>query len=517
VRTRHCTGIRSPPWPSCSTPASGPSHDRRSATAAESAEETGNVRTPAELFADAAQLAATQRTATWLDELTLDGTLGLRERARIAAEDGAASLTRVLRSAEIAGQDAREVLAAAIADRPLDGARNATNVIYSRISDRHRFDPAGDTWAEWTPKVEDPGWQTYLDRLAVAADARTVELGKDAADELPRWALDAFGLPPAETVDRDNWIADVGSVAAYRDLRQHAGDADALGPAPAPGHVEVFAAYRAAWRTPGRPEIDREEAELSDGQLRVRILAADREAAWGPRYVGNELAGTHQAIDTHRQKAALLLAEVDRAGGAEDAERLRSEAREATALAAVLETRATQLGELDDVRARWLAHTAGTRARGDRCKAELALRHAGDIHPEPAVTAEEWLDAHRASDAEEDHFREITEEYEFADASIEDLPDLGQEDSAALPEQDIREEAAAEPPRTGEDAVRVPTPKEVTDSLNRAQRSLAEITAREVHDEERAAEERAAELNHWHVLDVQHVSGDVDEHTAEEV
>jgi len=50
------------------------------------------VRTPAELLADAAQLAATERTATWLDQLTDDGLITPEQRARIAAEDGAATL-----------------------------------------------------------------------------------------------------------------------------------------------------------------------------------------------------------------------------------------------------------------------------------------------------------------------------------------------------------------------------------------------------------------------------------------
>ncbi|MEU7811838.1 MobF family relaxase [Pseudonocardia sp. NPDC049154] len=130
------------------------------AIATESVDETASARTPAELLADAANLAATQRTATWLDELTADGTLTFRDRARVAAEDGAASLTRVLRSAEIAGHDARQVLHDAIADRPLDGVRNATNVIYHRITEAHRFDPAGDTWADWTPRSTTPTGST---------------------------------------------------------------------------------------------------------------------------------------------------------------------------------------------------------------------------------------------------------------------------------------------------------------------------------------------------------------------
>ncbi|MCE0763371.1 relaxase domain-containing protein [Pseudonocardia kujensis] len=446
------------------------------ATATESAEERGSIRTAAELLTDAAHLAATQRTATWLDDLAAEGVLSIRDRARIAAEDGAASLTRVLRSAELAGNDARQVLTEAVAGRSLDDARNATNVLYSRITDRHRFDPTGTTWADWTPRVDDPEWQRYLDRLASAADGRAVELGEEVAREAPRWAVDAFGEPPAEAIEREAWVSRAGPVAAYRELREHTGE-DALGPAPSSGQVEAFAAYRAAWRALGRPEIDREEIEMSDGQLRLRVRAAEREAAWGPRYVANELAGTRQAAEAQRQKAVLLATE---AGQSDDPDRLLRESRDAEALAATLDERQVQLQELDDIRSRWLAHTAATRAAGDRAQAELALRHADDVEPEPQVTAEEWLAAHRAADADDDRHREITEEYEL---------DAGLTDDHEAP-QDIREIAAAEEPVRGEDAVRVPSADETSAAIDRAHRALAEIQAREVYDAAREAEEQ---------------------------
>jgi len=446
------------------------------ATATESGEERGSVRTAAELLADASHLAATQRTATWLDDLAAEGVLSIRDRARIAAEDGAASLTRVLRSAELAGHDARQVLTEAVQGRSLDNARNATNVLYSRITDRHRFDPTGTTWAAWTPRVDDPEWQRYLDQLAAAADGRAVELGEEAAREAPRWAVDAFGEPPTEAIEREAWVSRAGPVAAYRELREHTGE-DALGPAPSPGQVEAFAAYRAAWRALGRPEIDREEIEMSDGQLRLRVRAAEREAAWGPRYVANELAGTRQAAEAQRQKAVLLATE---AGQSNDPDRLLGESRDAEALAATLDERQGQLQELDDVRSRWLVHTASTRAAGDRAQAELALRHADDVEPEPRVTADEWLAAHRAADIDDDRHREITEEYEL---------DAGRVDEREA-QQDIREVAAAEEPVRGEDAVRVPSADETSAAIDRAHRALAEIQAREVYDAAREAEEQ---------------------------
>jgi hypothetical protein len=55
-----------------------------------------------------------------------------------------------------------------------------------------------------------------------------------------------------------------------------------------------------------------------------------------------------------------------------------------------LDQRAAQLQQLDDARAVWLAHTAGTRAAAEDAEALLAERHANDVEPEPVVTAAEY-------------------------------------------------------------------------------------------------------------------------------
>jgi hypothetical protein len=90
--------------------------------------------------------------------------------------------------------------------------------------------------------------------------------------------------------------------------------------------LEQYAAYRAAWHALGRPEIDRATHELSDAQLRMRVRAWDREQAWGPRYVGHELAGTRQAATHHHQTAALRRASADVATDHADRARLHQEA-----------------------------------------------------------------------------------------------------------------------------------------------------------------------------------------------
>ena len=146
---------------------------------------------------------------------------------------------------------------------------------------------------------------------------------------------------------------------------------------------------------------------MSEGQLRMRVRAWEREKTWGPRYVANELAGTRQAAEDRRQTAALRSAEAAAASGEERA-RLERKAAEAAALAEVLDERVTQLDVEDEVRARWVLHTAGTRAEADRASAALTAMHAADEAPEPDVTAEEWLALHGEAMRAEDPHREVT-------------------------------------------------------------------------------------------------------------
>ncbi len=419
---------------------------------------------------------------------------------------------------ELAGHDPQQVLAEAVDGRSFDGLRNLSNGIYSRI--RHdyadRLDPIGDSFTDWAPRVDNPEWATYLAALAETADQRAIELGQEAAEQAAPWAVEAFGPVPSQPDERTDWARQAGAVAAARELGGHADDADALGPAPKPGQVEAYAAYRAAWRTLGRPEIDREELEMSDGQLRVRVRAHDREATWAPRYVGNELAGTRQAAATHEQIAALRTAEAADASDPAERDRLHAEATQARALADTLTARAEELQSVDDARARWLAHTAGTRAAAERAKAELGARHVDDTEPEQQVTAQEWLAAHHADQRAEDSHRAIaetdvddqTDQY-VDDGMVDDGPvrteqpddTATQREPVEVPEPDVREVAAMEPAPVEEDVVRVPSADETARAIEDANRALIEMQAREAADSQAEEEHRAAELTRWHTDD----------------
>jgi hypothetical protein len=127
---------------------------------------------------------------------------------------------------------------------------------------------------------------------------------------------ESLGPAPTEPVERLGWEQRAGLVAAYREMSGHDDETSPLGPAPKAGKVEHRAAWHAAWRALGRPEAGREEAEMSDGQLLVRLRAYQREEAWAPAYVADELDGTSRAAVRYRQDAAL-----DSAAGAARASR----------------------------------------------------------------------------------------------------------------------------------------------------------------------------------------------------
>lgn len=228
---------------------------------------------------------------------------------------------------------------------------------------------------------------------------------------------------------------------------------------------------------------------MSDGQLRMRVRAYEREQPWGPRHVANELAATIQAAAHHRDNATRWAAQADATAQPDERDRLQHDAAGAGALAELLDDQIQVLRELNEERGMWLAHTAGTRAAADRAQAELTARHAGDEAPEQRVTAEEWLAAEQEDRQAEDLHREITEidlEDDLSASFVEPPPD------------DLRQIAALEPALDDEHLVRVPSVAETTDAITRARRALVEIRNRETVDATYEAEySRSAQLARW--------------------
>jgi conjugative relaxase-like TrwC/TraI family protein len=460
--------------------------------AAESWATRNSTRTAGAWMADATDILSAARTARALDRLTASGRLSTGQRQRLAADPATGQLGRLLRQIELAGRNSEAELSKAVTRRPLDGAESIASVLHSRVADQvGQLIPVGETFAERVPMTDDPVWQRYLEQIAEIADQRARELGTEVAEAEPKWAREGLGPVPAEPIERLAWEQRAGQVAAYRELVDHQDKATALGPTPKAGRVEHYAAWHAAWRALGRPESGRDEAGMSVGQLLVRVRAYQREEAWAPPYVADELDGTSREVARQRQDVTLFKIQADQTD-APDA--LRRQASEAAELADTLTARLHALSEADAVRSSWYVHTAETRAAADRARAELAARGVDADRPADTIATRDWLAAQvRADDAG----RPVRSEVDFADEQqqraeavrlVEPVPI----DAAETAVPDVREVASAEPRatrRTDEGQGRAASAEETAAAVERAQRALLELRARTAAERRRAAEE----------------------------
>ncbi|MQA13476.1 MAG: relaxase domain-containing protein [Pseudonocardiaceae bacterium] len=492
------------------------------ATAEHAEQESRSIQVPLDrLEAEIGELIA-GRTGALLDRLAAEEILTDGQRVALVADEAYGSLERLLRTAEVAGHDPRRVLEDALADRSLDDARKPARVLHHRISERLRgqLAPQLSSYADLIPHTATGQHRQRLDVLAEAADARRRELGAETAQQAPQWAVEALGPVPGDAIARTDWEQRAGWAAAHRELSEHTDDADALGPAPPAGLAEKHAVWRAAHTALNLPDGGGDEDELSDGQLRVRVRAYQREEAWAPRYVGDELATTYQRAQRARADAQIWAARAEAAQDVTEAGHLRADARAAEAEAAELAQRAAALEIADNARGAWYAATAVTRDAADRARGALKARGVELDDPAEQVTAEQWLAAHRAEQLAEDPHREIHHEVELIDGQHDAT--LG---AVAAPEPVVTDDGAATGWRpaaetaimpdirdTAEPDVtehadpaqrhRVPTADETAAAVARAQAALAEIEARRAADTEREARdtertERREELTRW--------------------
>ena len=154
-------------------------------------------------------------------------------------------LWRTLRGAELAGLDAGQVLAGAIAERDLAGAHDVPSVVDARI--RYRLGslvpvPAGP-WSAQVPRIADPERRAYVTEIATLMDARKDRIGEHIAEHGLPWAVAALGPVPEHPLDRLDWQKKAASIGAFRELSGYDHPADPIGPEPAAAAPDV----RAAW------------------------------------------------------------------------------------------------------------------------------------------------------------------------------------------------------------------------------------------------------------------------------
>jgi hypothetical protein len=299
-------------------------------------------------------------------------------------------LWRTMRAAELAGLDVSQVLAAAIGERDLAGARDLAAVIDARL--RYRIGaivpaPAGP-WSAQVPAIADPERRAYLTQIAAMMDARKDRIGEHATGHAPPWAVAALGPVPADPLDRLDWQKHAASIGAYRELSGYRHPADPIGPEPV-GAPDLRAAWHEALAALG-PADGSDVRGMPDGRLLHLRDTYPVETAWAPRYVGDELRQVRAAASEARLAGLRAAAEATAAGRRGDpgtAARQQELAASYHALHQAYRQRETVFATTMAGRADWDAATRAQRHLAVAAAAELRRRHPGQHFP-PLRSAE---------------------------------------------------------------------------------------------------------------------------------
>lgn len=458
-----------------------------------------------------------------LDSLAADESLSDADRRSLAGDPAMSSLEHLLRGAELAGHDAGAVLRAAVAERDFAGAISPAQILHSRIRNALAAEDRSVALTSYTdliPAATPEALRPALDEWAAAADQRRHELGAEVAEQQPQWAREALGSVPDEPLARAEWEHKAGWAASYREWAGHTDEADPLGTPPPAGLAEKHAVWRTAHRELDLIDVTADEDEMTDGRLRNRVAAYERELNWAPSYVAEELEATHDELRRNRTDAAVWAAKAEAITDPNECEQLQAAAAEAERAAGALGGQVEHLEMADAVRARWYVETAPGREYATRARAALELRGIDLDAPEDLVTSEEWLEVHRAEQAEAERTREVRE------ADIAEPGEEIEHHSAAAGEEllteipDIREMSEPDPHERADPAERrrVPRIDETARIVERARDAVDEMDARatltepDQSDDEFDEYTRAADLNRWATDD--HTDADARDHAA---
>ena len=436
------------------------------------------------------------RTSAALDRLAAQGVITDDDRRAFAADSAMPSVDRLLRHAEVSGRDPDALLRDALDGNSLKDANSVGQVLHARIRNTvGEVIPRISSYRDLIPANAPERWREHLERLADKADARRHELGARTAEKPPPWAKETLGPVPADPLRRAVWEARAGWAADHRENTKFEDEQDAIGASPPAGLPEKQAVWATAHDHLDLPDVSAEEGQLTDGRLLVRVAAYEREKLWAPRYVADELAATNERVADQRRNAQLWAERAKTLAGAER-EELQRAAAEAAAEAEELERRALDLEEADKERNRWYLHTAVTRDRAARAKAELGRRGVDLTAPEDLTTAEAWLAEEDAAAKAEDEHRTVTED-DVVDDVRDEAATLDGGVETAVP--DIREVSVMDRTEHEDTSIRrqVPTADDTADAVARARESLLERYARDSADGQREDEEYGERTGRW--------------------
>ena len=289
--------------------------------------------------------------------------IGEREFARYMQEPERPALLQALRAHEIGGRRIEDSLDA-ITAAPLTGLRSIAAGLHGRLG-KEPPPARGETrnWAERAPQdAPEPIRETTQ-----TLDARAAELGRQVAERPPPWALEAWGVPPAEAgALREDWERRAAIVESYRETAGITDPAQAIGPVPSgiPQLREAFHASVVALELPDDQALLR---AMGRGELEARVAAHDRALAVAPRDVQPEIGERERDWQRAQAHAHAARYAMD-AEAAAEAEARASDAAEDLARLAVA----------DAARREWAEAHAGQAEAAREAEAELRRRDQAD-------------------------------------------------------------------------------------------------------------------------------------------
>lgn len=317
-------------------------------------------------------------------------------------------LWRALRAAELTGRDGPATLREAVTQRDLAGAESISAVLTSRVREMTEHLPPvpRESWASRVRETGDPDRDRFVSELAAGMDGRQARLGRQAAEEQPLWARQALGAVPEDPARRQEWEARAGQIGAFREMFGYDHPGQAIGPEPRTTSPEARAEWHIALGVLAK--IDGIDVRgLTDGQLLLRRQAYERETAWAPKYVGEELRLAR--MEEHRSRVDALrhdyeAAAAARRGDEEKAVQHRQTAAAYKSLGGLARQMADKFGEAQDTRRQWEAMTEPTRRLAVASDIELHRRGAlesgdklksaepqGFVYPAERVPADVWV------------------------------------------------------------------------------------------------------------------------------
>jgi hypothetical protein len=308
-------------------------------------------------------------------------------------------LWRTLRTAELGGLDPRRVLADAVGERDLVGARDISAVIDARIRRRTGtlMPLQAHPWSAQPTGITDPERRAYAEQVAALMDARKERIGEHAASSALSWATGSLGPVPDDPAARLEWQQRAASVGAYRELSGYSQPADPIGPEPVTGSPDLRAAWHealAALGPAGGPGV----RGMPDGLLLHLRDTYPVETAWAPPWVGDELRRVRAGARDARLAALRATAEA----GLARRDRKPKQARQQEALAAsyramhhAYRQHETALAATMADRTEWERITRRQRQLAVSADAELRRRHP-DQRWAPLRSAEPRLSAQAA-------------------------------------------------------------------------------------------------------------------------